>query len=59
MRWAIWSAVAGAGGATGVIAGGVLTDLLSWRWILFINVPIGIAVLAVVQVRAHGVAGRG
>src|SRR4051794_27451769 len=43
----IWSAVAGAGGATGVIAGGVLTDLLSWRWILFINVPIGIAVLAV------------
>ena len=43
----IWSAVAGAGGATGVIAGGVLTDLLSWRWILFINVPIGLAVLAV------------
>ena len=43
----VWSAVAGAGGATGVIAGGVLTDLLSWRWILFINVPIGLAVLAV------------
>lgn len=45
----MWSAVAGAGGATGVIAGGVLTDLLSWRWILFINVPIGILVLAVAR----------
>jgi EmrB/QacA subfamily drug resistance transporter len=42
----MWSAVAGAGGATGVLAGGVLTDLLSWRWILFINVPIGLAVIA-------------
>lgn len=45
----LWSAVAGAGGATGVLAGGVLTDLLSWRWILFINVPIGIAVIAVAR----------
>jgi len=45
----LWSAVAGAGGATGVLAGGVLTDLLSWRWILFINVPIGIAVLIVAR----------
>ena len=46
----IWSAVAGAGGATGVLAGGVLTDLLSWRWILFINVPIGIVVLIVARI---------
>jgi EmrB/QacA subfamily drug resistance transporter len=38
----IWSAVAGAGGATGALLGGVLTEELSWRWILFINVPIGI-----------------
>ncbi|HKC26452.1 MAG TPA: MFS transporter [Jatrophihabitans sp.] len=45
----MWSAVAGAGGATGVLAGGVLTDLLSWRWILFINVPIGLLVLAVAR----------
>jgi MFS family permease len=33
----------GAGGAAGVLLGGVLTDLLSWRWILFVNVPIGLA----------------
>jgi len=45
----MWGAVAGAGGATGVLAGGVLTDLLSWRWILFINVPIGILVLIVAR----------
>jgi EmrB/QacA subfamily drug resistance transporter len=38
----IWSAMGGAGGAAGVLLGGVLTDLLSWRWILFINVPIGL-----------------
>ena len=55
----IWSAVAGAGGATGVLAGGVLTDLLSWRWILFINVPIGVLVFivarfAVQESRAEG-----
>jgi EmrB/QacA subfamily drug resistance transporter len=38
----VWSAMAAAGGAAGAILGGVLTDLLSWRWILFINVPIGL-----------------
>lgn len=36
-----WSAVAGAGGAAGALLGGILTDFLSWRWILFVNVPIG------------------
>ena len=41
----MWSAVAGAGGATGALLGGILVQELSWRWVLFINVPIG-AVLA-------------
>jgi EmrB/QacA subfamily drug resistance transporter len=38
----IWGAMGGAGGAAGVLLGGILTDLLSWQWILFINVPIGL-----------------
>jgi EmrB/QacA subfamily drug resistance transporter len=46
----VWSAMAAAGGASGAILGGLLTDLLSWRWILFINVPIGVA--AVIAARA-------
>jgi EmrB/QacA subfamily drug resistance transporter len=41
----IWSAASGAGGAVGSILGGVLTAELSWRWVLFVNVPIGAAVL--------------
>jgi MFS family permease len=34
--------VAGAGGAAGVLLGGILTTGLSWRWVLFVNVPIGL-----------------
>ncbi|HLI44095.1 MAG TPA: MFS transporter [Acidimicrobiales bacterium] len=41
----LWSAVAGAGGAAGALLGGMLTEELSWRWILFINIPIGIATM--------------
>jgi EmrB/QacA subfamily drug resistance transporter len=37
-----WSAVAGAGGAVGALLGGILTGLVSWRWIFFINVPLGL-----------------
>ncbi|MBO0692800.1 MAG: MFS transporter, partial [Acidimicrobiaceae bacterium] len=37
-----WSAVAGGGGGVGVLLGGILTTYLSWRWVLFINVPIGL-----------------
>ncbi len=37
-----WSAMAGAGGAVGALLGGILTGLVSWRWIFFINVPIGV-----------------
>jgi EmrB/QacA subfamily drug resistance transporter len=43
----IWGALAGAGGAVGVLLGGVLTSGLGWEWVLFVNVPIGIAVAAV------------
>src|SRR6202165_5853511 len=42
----IWGAVAGAGGAAGVLLGGILTSGLSWRWVLFVNVPIGLAAAA-------------
>jgi EmrB/QacA subfamily drug resistance transporter len=39
----VWGAVGGFGAAAGVLAGGILTDLLSWEWIFFVNVPVGIA----------------
>jgi EmrB/QacA subfamily drug resistance transporter len=41
-----WGAVGGFGAAAGVLLGGILTDLLSWEWIFFVNVPVGIAGLA-------------
>lgn len=47
---AVWTAVSSAGGAAGNVIGGVLTESLSWRWILLINVPVGaVAVLAAVR----------
>jgi EmrB/QacA subfamily drug resistance transporter len=46
---ALFTAVSSGGAALGMLLGGVLTDLLSWRWTLFINVPIGLAVLLVVR----------
>jgi EmrB/QacA subfamily drug resistance transporter len=42
----VWGALGGSGAAVGVLAGGVLTQYLSWRWIFFVNVPIGALVLA-------------
>jgi EmrB/QacA subfamily drug resistance transporter len=42
----VWGAVAGSGGAAGVLLGGVLTDGLGWQWVLWVNVPIGIAAAA-------------
>jgi EmrB/QacA subfamily drug resistance transporter len=38
----VWGAVAGAGGAAGVLLGGILTDGLGWEWVLWVNVPVGI-----------------
>ena len=46
----VYAAVAGAGGAAGLLLGGLLTDLASWRWVLFVNVPIGV-VLAIAAPR--------
>lgn len=42
----VWSAIAAGGAAVGLLLGGVITELLSWEWIFFINVPIGLAVIA-------------
>src|ERR1700676_4501686 len=46
----LWGAMNGAGGAAGTLLGGIITQELSWRWILFINVPIGIAAALVARV---------
>src|SRR6195256_3508497 len=43
---AVWGAIAGAGGAVGLLLGGAIVQLLSWRWVFFVNVPIGVVVLA-------------
>ena len=50
----VYAAMSGAGGALGLLLGGILTDVASWRWVLFVNVPIG----AVVAVGAPRVLGR-
>jgi EmrB/QacA subfamily drug resistance transporter len=42
----VYSAMAGGGGAVGLLLGGLLTTYVSWRWVLFVNVPIGLAVAA-------------
>ena len=42
----VWAAIAVGGGAVGLILGGALTDYLSWPWIFFVNVPVGIATFA-------------
>jgi EmrB/QacA subfamily drug resistance transporter len=58
---AIWGAAASGSAAFGVVAGGLLTDWLNWRWVLFINVPIGIALsiaVAVSLLPAHPAATR-
>ena len=40
----LYTTVSAAGGAIGLVAGGLLTDLVSWRWVMFVNVPIGLVV---------------
>lgn len=43
---AVWSSLTALGAATGVLLGGALTELISWHWIFWINLPIGITAMA-------------
>ena len=43
---AVWGAVSGAGGAVGVLMGGILTEYVGWEWVFFVNIPIGAAAIA-------------
>src|ERR1043166_8516259 len=45
----IWGALGGSGAAVGVLLGGILTKYLGWQWIFFVNVPVGVLVLALTQ----------
>ncbi|WP_329546952.1 DHA2 family efflux MFS transporter permease subunit [Streptomyces sp. NBC_01356] len=42
----VYAGMAGIGATVGLLMGGVLTDVLDWRWVFFVNIPIGLAVLA-------------
>lgn len=43
---AAWTAVAAGGGVAGLLLGGLITDVLGWEWVFFINVPVGVAGVA-------------
>jgi EmrB/QacA subfamily drug resistance transporter len=55
----IWGATAGASVAVGPLVGGALTSGIGWRWVFFVNVPIGLATLAVVLVKVAETRRRG
>lgn len=51
---AVYGAMSGLGSAIGLLLGGVLTEYVSWRWVLFVNVPIGLVVIAGTSVLGEG-----
>ncbi|WP_269459084.1 MFS transporter [Micromonospora viridifaciens] len=51
MAFGVWGALAGLAAAVGPIIGGVLVSSLSWRWIFFVNVPVGVVALALTMLR--------
>jgi EmrB/QacA subfamily drug resistance transporter len=44
----VWAALSGLGAATGLLAGGVIVEALDWRWVFFVNVPVGLAAAVLV-----------
>ncbi len=54
----LFTTVSAAGGAIGLVMGGVLTELVSWRWVMFVNVPIGVVVWLVGRVVLRETPGR-
>ncbi|MFC7548523.1 MFS transporter [Plantactinospora sp. GCM10030261] len=55
----VYGAMGGLGSVVGLLLGGALTEYLSWRWVLFVNVPIALAVLAGTSVLVEGERDRG
>ena len=49
-----WTAVAASGFVAGLILGGIITDVMGWRWVLWINVPVGVLVIALSNVLPIG-----
>ena len=45
----VWASIGGVGFATGVLVGGILTSGPGWRWVFFINVPVGVVLLAAIR----------
>jgi EmrB/QacA subfamily drug resistance transporter len=50
----VWAGMAGAGGAIGLLLGGILTSYVSWRWVFFVNAPIGLTVAILAPIALVG-----